>query len=196
MNDGEQLACFMRMGDGDEKAFSMLFKFWYAPLCLFATGIVKNPETAEEVVQSTFVKIWENRGTIKINTSVKNYLFTAVRNRCLNQLEQEKIRTLYARKIQEENSPESDESMNYPDPGFIKIIEESIQSLPEKRREIFRLNREEGLKYREIAEKLNISLKTVEAQMGLALKTLREKLRDFILPILFLCFFKNTNKGN
>jgi RNA polymerase sigma-70 factor, ECF subfamily len=71
-----------------------------------------------------------------------------------------------------------------------KKIEESIQSLPEKRREIFRLNRKEGLKYREIAEKLNLSIKTVEAQMGLAIKSLRENLKDYY-PFLFLIsFFK------
>ena len=77
---------------------------------------------------------------------------------------------------------------------LLQKIEESIDSLPEKRREIFRLSREEGLKYREIAEKLNISIKTVETQMGLAIKTLREKLKNFkSFLMLFLYFPKKIN---
>ena len=77
---------------------------------------------------------------------------------------------------------------------LVQKIEESINSLPEKRREIFRLSREEGLKYREIAQKLNISIKTVEAQMGLAIKNLREKLKDYKqFLMLFYAFYKKTN---
>jgi len=196
MTDKDQLEFFHKISGGDEKAFEKLFRAFYPSLCLFASGILNNKESAEETVQETFLKIWENRLSLHINSSVKNYLFTAVRNRCLNQLQHEKIKNLHARRLMEETSPEIDYSDHFLDPDLARIIGESILSLPEKRREIFRLNREDGLKYKDIAEKLNISLKTVETQMGLALRTLREKLKDFIFPVFFFCFFKNQVKGN
>jgi RNA polymerase sigma-70 factor, ECF subfamily len=195
MTEREQQDCFIKVTKSDEQAFEQLFKTYYGSLCHFAARILKDNETAEEVVQETMVKIWENRHTLKVNTSVRNYLVTAVRNRCLNQLQHDKVRMLHARKIIEAASPETDYSDGFLDPGLAEKIEASILSLPEKRREIFRLNREEGLKYREIADKLNLSLKTVEAQMGLALRTLRDKLKDFTSIILFLCVFQNTIKG-
>jgi RNA polymerase sigma-70 factor (ECF subfamily) len=190
MTDREQLECFSKLSAGDEKAFEALFRIYYASLCHLAAKIVKDHIAAEEVVQETFVKIWDNRKNLKIDTSVKNYLFMAVRNRCLNRIEYDRIRYLHAKKILVETPEEAFYSFDYIDPGLADKIEASILSLPEKRREIFRLNREEGLKYREIAEKLNLSLKTVEAQMGLALKTLREKLKEFNITVLFLIFFK------
>jgi len=192
MNRPDDKALFKRITENDEKAFERLFHIYYANLCRFASGIISDDEIAEEIVQDLFVKIWEKRTQLTVETSINNYLYRAVKNQCLNFIKHNNIKSEYFQKIQSET-----EAQIQPDEYFLALelaekIEQSIQSLPEKRQEIFRLSREEGLKYSEIATKLNISLKTVEAQMGLAIKTLREKLKNNIsFPMLFLCFHKN-----
>ena len=180
MNRETEHILFEQITKGDEKAFEALFLDYYPFLCLYCTRLLKDASAAEEIVQELFVKLWEKRSQTIIDISVKNYLFRAAKNHCLNYIKHNHIKNEYSRKMleaSETSNPETEE----PDTDLIKVIAESIASLPDKRREIFRLNREEGLKYREIAEKLNISIKTVETQMGLALKTLREKLRDFLI---------------
>jgi RNA polymerase sigma-70 factor (ECF subfamily) len=137
------------------------------------------------VVQYLFVKIWEKRKTLTIESSLRHYLFRSVRNLCLNLIQHEKVKKIHAGKLQEALMAESDSGNYYISPEMISQIEEGIAALPEKRREIFRLSREENLKYREIAEKLGISIKTVEVQMGLALKFLRGKIKAVFIFIYF-----------
>lgn len=180
---------FLKLKEGDEQAFKVLFEKYYSSMCLFARQYLKDHEMAEESVQDMFVKIWEKRHTLIIETSVKHYLFRSVRNHCLNQIQHEKIKQQYASNVLESAYQEIDPEQFYIEVDLLKRIENSINSLPPKRKEIFRLSREQGLKYKEIAEKLNISVKTVEAQMGLALKYLREELKEYsnhIMTLLFL----------
>lgn len=185
----DEKALFKRITEGDEKAFEMLFHAYYANLCRFATGIISDDETAEEIVQDLFVKIWEKRTQLSIDSSIKNYFYRAVKNQCINFIEHNNIVAQHISSRQPEKEMEIQPDEHFLAAELAQKIEESIASLPEKRREIFRLSREEGLKYREIAKKLNISTKTVEAQMGLAIKTLREKLKHHItFLMLFLCF--------
>lgn len=189
MNGKDEKKLFEKIIKGDEKAFEILFHRYYQNLCVFASAIVKDDNTSEEIVQDLFVKLWEDKNRLIIDTSVKNYLLRSTKNKCINYLKHNQIKNRYAKKILAK--PESNVSYeNYVEFDLYKKIEESINALPEKRQEIFRLSREEGLKYREIAEKLNISIKTVETQMGLAIKTLRKKLKDyesfFILLIIFI----------
>ncbi len=184
MNSFEEKKLFENSKKGDKKAFEKLFKTYYNYLCAFATNIIEDEISAEEIVQDFFVKLWEKRDQIFIETSVKNYLFRSVKNLCLNHIKHNIIKTEHARRILAETDS-NDYSHYYIEVDLKKEIEESIDALPEKRREIFRLSREEGLKYREIAEKLNISIKTVEAQMGLAIKTLREKLKKYNTFLFF-----------
>ncbi len=184
MNSFEEKNVFENIKEGNKKAFEQLFKTYYNYLCAFATTIVNDDIAAEEIVQDFFVKLWEKKDQITIETSVKNYLFRSVKNLCLNQIKHNNIKTEHARRIIA-GTDSNDFSQYYIEVDLKKEIEESIESLPEKRREIFRLSREEGLKYREIAEKLNISIKTVEAQMGLAIKTLREKLKKYNTYLFF-----------
>jgi RNA polymerase sigma-70 factor, ECF subfamily len=181
MNRQEDHILFRKIKKDDEKAFEALFRTYYPNLCLYATHILNDSSTAEEIVQELFVRLWEKRSVTEIETSVKNYLYRAVKNHCLNYLQHNTIKTEYSRRIKSETKTLGNEEDFSTRAELIQKIVESIDSLPEKRREIFRLSREEGLKYREIAEKLNISIKTVETQMGLAIKTLREKLRDFLM---------------
>jgi RNA polymerase sigma-70 factor (ECF subfamily) len=181
---------FLKFREGDERAFQSLFRKYYAALCHFARQFLNDSELAEEVVQDMFVKIWEKRISLNIESSVKHYLFRSVRNQCLNQIQHEKIKKQYASKVLESASQDIDPSHFFLEIDLIQRIEKSIDALPPKRREIFRLSREQGLKYKEIADTLNISIKTVEAQMGLALKHLRHELKDFsnyLLTLFFIC---------
>ena len=181
MNRQADHILFDQIKKGDEKAFEALFRAHYPFLCHYAAMLLKDASAAEEIVQELFVRLWERREDTSIDTSVKNYLYRAVKNHCINYVRHSKIKEEYLRGVQSDQndfSYEESESQN----ELMQKIEESIASLPEKRREIFRLSRQEGLKYREIAARLNVSIKTVETQMGYAIKSLRELLKDF-LPI-------------
>lgn len=170
---------FLLIRKGDKKAFELLFKTYYAPLVLFARTFIADQDESEEMVQGFFTKLWEERQKISINTSVKSYMFQSIRNRCLNQIKHEKIRKEYQNFVQQ--APLSEKALEpfFMEVGLMEKIEQSIAALPPRRKEIFLMSREQGLKYREIAEKLNISVKTVETQMGHALSDLREKLKPY-----------------
>jgi len=191
MNSTEEKILFEKIKNNDEKAFEKLFHMYYGQLCLFASRILQDDSSAEEIVQDFFVKIWEKRKEFSIETSVKSYLYRSVRNLCFNLIEHNNIKLRHAQSMLAKHEQQISDGDGFTEIDLAKRIEESIQSLPEKRQEIFRLSREQGLKYREIAEKLNISVKTVEAQMGLAIKTLREKLKYFRANLLL---FLSLNK--
>lgn len=181
---------FYQLKQGNEIAFEKIFNNYYAPLCLFANQFLTDNEKAEEIVQDLFVTLWSKRQNIQVDNSVNQYLFRSVKNQCLNQIQHYKIREKYAQKVKENFDHEINESDYFLEVDLIKKIEESIESLPEKRKQIFKLSREEGLKYKEIAEKLDLSIKTVETQMGLALKQLREKLKDYKDYLIGMVIFK------
>jgi RNA polymerase sigma-70 factor (ECF subfamily) len=194
MNQLEEKTLFNNIKQGDEIAFEQLFKTYYSHLCLFATKILADNNSAEEIVQDFFVKLWEKRKEIFIDSSLKNYLFRSVKNLCLNHIKHNHIKIQHAKRVISE-AETNQYNDNFIEINLIQEIEESIESLPEKRREIFRLSREEGLKYREIAEKLNISIKTVEAQMGLAIKSLREKLKKYNTFLFLFVLLKQNRLG-
>jgi RNA polymerase sigma-70 factor (ECF subfamily) len=188
---------YFKLKGGDEHAFQSLFRKYYSAMCHFACQFLNDRELAEEVVQDMFVKIWEKRAVLNIETSVKHYFFRSVRNHCLNQIQHDKIKQQYANKVIESSHHEIATEQYFLEVDLMNRIEKSIDSRPPKRKEIFRLSREQGMKYKEIAETLNISVKTVEAQMGLALKYLREDLKEFSnhLMTLFL-ILKKTDRSN
>jgi RNA polymerase sigma-70 factor (ECF subfamily) len=192
----EDRELYLKLKDGNEQAFKALFLKYYSAMCHFASQFLTDRELAEEIVQEMFVKIWEKRSVLNIETSVKHYLFRSVRNHCLNQIQHEKIRKQYASKVLEAAQQEINTEQYFLEVDLIQRIEKCIESLPPKRREIFRLSREQGLKYKEIADKLDISVKTVEAQMGLALKYLREELKDFSNHLMTLFFILKKNSGS
>ncbi len=185
MNLNEEKKLVDEIRRGNEAAFEKIFRRYYRALCLFSTKILGDDETAEEVVQDFFVKLWERREGFMVETSVKNYLFRSVKNLSINVIKHEQIKLKHAQQVMAD-AEVNDFKDHFMEVDLERAIEKSIEELPEKRREIFRLSREEGLKYREIAERMNISIKTVEAQMGLAIKTLRDKLRKYST---FLFFF-------
>jgi RNA polymerase sigma-70 factor (ECF subfamily) len=191
MNFENEKDLFQEIRNSNEKAFEKLFRRYYGHLCLFASRIVQDDISAEEIVQDFFVKLWEKRELLSIETSVKSYLFKSIKNLCLNFIQHNKTKLRYAQSVLSETPNNKTDDDSFTEIDLAEKIEESIQSLPTKRQEIFRLSRENGLKYREIAKKLNISIKTVEAQMGLAIKSLREKLKKYnTFFMLFLYFNK------
>ena len=170
----------------DENALEQLFRTHFKGLCMFANGIVKDYETAREIVQDSFVSLWMKRDTIDLSKPVKTYLFTTVRNKCLNHLRDN--RKFSGELLELENLAETGE-YNQPDKlvehDIRRQIDAAVSELPEKCREVFLLNRHHNLKYQQIADKLGISVKTVETQMSKALQHLRLRLAEY-LPFAIL----------
>ncbi|SDL01186.1 RNA polymerase sigma-70 factor, ECF subfamily [Catalinimonas alkaloidigena] len=166
----------------DEKTFEALFREHYGPLVQFATKYVGKDETAEELVQELFSTLWIKAEALEIRTSLKSYLFGAVRNACLNHLKHEKVKQAYTLHVQ--HGPTHAPELDFLELEELKEkIEQAMDQLPEKCRAIFEMSRYEGKKYQEIADALQLSVKTVENQMGKALRILREALKDY-LPLL------------
>ena len=174
--------------EGNEQSFEQAFHMHYAVLCGYANKLLKDLDEAEEIVQETFYKIWEKREQLEITISFKAYVFRAVHNACLNYLKHQKVRKAYADHVEANH----EEAANH-DPAEQNELEqhvvEALDALPEKCREVFELSRFEGLKYKEIAERLEISEKTVENQMGKAFKILREKLAVYLKAAMLWIFF-------
>jgi RNA polymerase sigma-70 factor, ECF subfamily len=172
----------------DESAFEQVFKSHFKNLHAYAFTILKDPDEAEEIVQQVFFKFWERTETISISGSVTAYLYRAVHNESLNYIKHQKIKSNHRLHVAYSMKNETDNASK-------KILDNELQGrlhvalneLPEQCRTIFQMSRFDELKYREIADKLEISVKTVENQMGKALKLLRAKLVDF-LPLLILLF--------
>lgn len=175
---------FLAIQSGQTPAFEMLFKTFYQPLCRFATTYLKDPDEAEEVVQAAFIGFWEKRKTISIDTSLKAYLYRAVRNACLNEIKHEQVKQRHIAgellKPEAKSEPADHLAIHV---ELEDKIRAAIQTLPEQCRLIFTMSRFEELKYQEIADQLNLSVKTVENQMGKALKIMRVQLKEY-LPLL------------
>jgi RNA polymerase sigma-70 factor (ECF subfamily) len=172
------------LGHRDEAAFEHVFKQYFKNLHAYACSIVQEEAAAEEIVQNIFYKIWEKAGQLTITPPVAAYLYRAVNNESINYLKHKKVRlshrehTLYHMKGQADSA-----SKKVLHGELEKRLRKAMNELPEQCRIIFQLSRFEELRYREIAGQLGISVKTVENQMGKALKILRTRLADF-LPLL------------
>lgn len=177
--------------EGSEMAFERFFKTYFKSLHAYAFVMLQDEIMAEEIVQQVFFKIWEKKEQFRVHTSVKAFLYKSVYNECLNYLKRQKHKTdhqdyvLYANRSQV-----SSESAAF----RVELSEletrlnKAMNELPEQCRTIFYMSRFDELKYREIATQLGLSIKTVEAQMGKALKVLRKKLVDFLPVLIWLIF--------
>jgi len=162
---------------GNKNAFDKIFKTYYKKLCVFSLKIVKNYAYAEDVVQNIFINLWEKHNDLKINISLKAYLYRAVYNNSVHFIKKQNLNQQF------------DESLIEHDYNFNDLLVQNeietkiystIEELPEQCKKIFKMSRFDELKYREIAEKLNISIKTVETQMSRALKYLHTHLNIFL----------------
>ena len=179
---------------GDKTVFETLFKRFYPVLCRYAKSMLHDLDEAEEVVQNTFYILWKKRESIQIQSSLKSYLYRAVHNDCLNKLKHQKVRQVHAEDYKHTAGNAYEDSGKLLQAKELKRkIDQALEALPEQCGRVFRLNRFEELKYKEIAEHLNISIKTVEIHMSKALKHMREHLKEY-LPVLIwmLTFFKWT----
>jgi RNA polymerase sigma-70 factor, ECF subfamily len=177
----------VQLRSDNEEVFSFIFHQFYKELCRYALQMIRIEESAEEVVQETFVKIWEKRKELHITTSFKAYLYTAVRNRSINYLKSKFAQTKQTDIDSVVHPHHSDVETTLEGKELQEILNQAISLLPEKCRIIFNLSRQTGLSYAEIAEQLNISIKTVENQMGIALKKLREYLHKYWEVLMVLC---------
>lgn len=176
---------------GDEEAFAYVFKTFYPPLFNYAGRILRDEEQANDVVQDTFCRLYENRSNITIHISLKSYLYRSVYNNCIDLIRHKKVANAYvdakmldfyfSRIIQ---LPEAELKMLDEDIG--EAIREAIAHLPERCRQIFCLSKLEGLSNKQIAEKLGISVKTVETQMTTAFVRLRKELEWLLFIIISL----------
>ncbi len=167
--------------------FQNLFEKYYQNLCRFATGYVRDHDTAEEIVQQAFINLWNQKDNITPEGPVKSYLFTSVKNRCLNHIRDRKKFRSYYLDIETELIIPVPEKDNIMEEDLEAQLAKALDKLPEKCREIFILCRFEEMKYKDVAEKLGISQKTVETQMSKALKILRGEFKDFWLLFIFFC---------
>jgi RNA polymerase sigma-70 factor, ECF subfamily len=168
-----------RIRHGDAGQFESLFRSSYISLVRYAKTIIKDHDTAEEIVQDLFFRLWQDREKIKIVSSLNAYLFRAVHNRCLHLISHKNVVEKHAQEmaLKEAGNMESPaEIIQYKE--LQSKIAEILERLPERCGQIFCMNRFEGLKYTEIAQKLSISVKTVEANMGKALKEFRKVLKE------------------
>src|SRR5690606_15933987 len=167
-----------------EAVFEAAFKGNFKALHAYSYTMLQDEAVAEEIVQTVFMKLWESRERMAIHTSLRAYLYKSVYHESLNYLKHKKVQRKYmeeaivAYRQQQTEETEADKELQ-------RQLQQALRQLPEKCRTVFQLSRFEELKYQEIAERLGISLKTVEAHMGKALKLLRVQLADF-LPLLLI----------
>ncbi|MBV7532391.1 RNA polymerase sigma-70 factor [Chitinophaga sp. sic0106] len=162
------------------QSFEDLFRENHAHCLAFATHYTGDMHEAEEIVQQVFLKLWEKRDTIVITGPVKSYLFSAIRNAAISQWRKATVRS-------EKETAYSQHRDAATQAAEVRELEQlyhqALERLPERCREVFVLSRHQQLKYAEIAETMNISVKTVENQMGKALKILHQELKEY-LPLL------------
>jgi len=171
---------------GDKNAFELLFSDYYPRLTVFAKKYVLDLDTAREIVQDYFVDLYESRETLNINSTLNNYLYTSVKNRCLNYLNKQKIHHQHEEQIRilsKDSVIDLQDKIEQTELEY--LIWNEIAKLPEQCGRIFKLSRKEGIKNKDIADQLGISIRTVETQISKALKILRAGLARH-LAILFL----------
>jgi RNA polymerase sigma-70 factor (family 1) len=176
--------------NGNERVFEIVFRKHYQALCNYACGILKDMDDAEEIVQSVLLKLWEQRSEIEITVSLKSYLYRAVHNTCLNRIKHLKVQEVYRQYVGEylDNNHASATDLLNKEELETRIVN-ALEKLPEQCRLIFKMSRFEELKYQEIADQLGLSVKTIENQIGKALKIMRTELADYLPFFLFLALF-------
>lgn len=175
----------------DEAAYYKLFNQFYTPLCVYAFRYIRSMQTREDIVQDVFLKLWNDRKSIQITSSIRTYLIVATKNHCLNYIQRKELELTYEQTLINEFSETSSDSELYSLSELQQMIDGAIAKLPEKYRLVFEMSRFQNLTYREIAEQQGISVKTVEAHMSKALSMLRSELKEYFI---FLIIFYHIDK--
>jgi RNA polymerase sigma-70 factor (ECF subfamily) len=191
----EEMFVFNRMVEGDKEAFRFFFEKYYSDLCNLVNLYLHDPVMTEEIVQDIFIYLWEKKEKIKIESSLKSYLLRASKNRSLNYIRNEKTKLDIHNKLIDFDKGAIEMPDSVMDSNQLReAINAAIDSLPGRCREVYILGKERSMSYKEIAEELGISVKTVEVQMGNALKKLREQLLPYYNDIFILFLFWFTTK--
>jgi len=183
----QELAAFLKQGNKD--AYTQIYDRFQPLLYVYACKIVKDDYEAEDIVQEVFIYLWDKREDINFITSLKSYLYSAVKYKFMNLLDHKKVRADYSASMQRFIDSGDYITDNYiREKEFIALIEREVALLPEKMREVFLLSRKENLSNKEIADRLNITEKTARNQVNTALQKLRIRLGLFKF-LMFLIFY-------
>jgi RNA polymerase sigma-70 factor (ECF subfamily) len=169
-----------RLRTGDEGAFDSIFHRWYPSLVRASESIVQSRAVAEELVQDVMLELWRRRESLAEDTSPQAYLFQSTRNRSLNHIRHERVARQGEPYVTRAEAIAPTAHSHVVEDEMKIAVRKAIDGLPERCRDVFQLSRTHGLKYSEIATVLGISVKTVEAQMGKALRVLREELAPWL----------------
>ncbi len=183
MAQTNDLISFGDIKGGNEKAFNKAFDLYYSSLCYFANNLLHDFDLSRSIVQQVFVDLWIKRDKLIVK-SLRSYLYQSVHNSALDVLKHKKVEAQYLSLLDKGEPEEMADLME--EAELADRINRAIQNLPEKCREIFVMCRFDELKYAEIAAQLNISVKTVEMQIAIALKKLRIELSDYQMFQLFM----------
>lgn len=190
----DNLNLIKNLKNGDAQSMELLFRRLYPQLCAFANKYLHDLDEAEEIVQEVFYKIWKNREKLDEQQSLKSYLYTAVKNSCFTELAHSRVKDNYAQLLVKIHTQRENVAIRFEDPLIASELEKdfskAIETLPPECRRIFEMSRIEGLKYQEIADRLNISIKTVETQMSRALSKIRVELKDYLTFLVIAAFFR------
>jgi RNA polymerase sigma-70 factor (ECF subfamily) len=177
---------------GDRIAFEKVFFGFADRLYYFAMRYLRNQHDAEELVQEVFVKLWENRGSLNEELSFSGYLYTIARNTIFNQNRKrvnEQAYQEYVKNALQLASTKTEDDLIYAD--IKNLVDKVVEDLPPQRKLVYKMSRDQGLTYKEIAQELSLSERTVEAHIRLALKTITEFVdKQFIIPIILMLFAK------
>lgn len=179
-SDNAEIIHNLRSDDGTY--FEVVYKYYFPSLYSYATQYIEQ-ENAKEVVQETMLWLWENKGTLIPEMSLKSLLFTIVKNKCLNRKNHDHIKNRIHSAIREKYEQTFDDPDFYLENELFALFQKALDNLPDELREAFEMSRMEGLTHKEIAEQLNMSRQTVNYRLSKALQILRVELQDY-LPIL------------
>jgi len=174
------------------EVFEDVFINYYESLYGYAVSILKNELLAEEIVSDVFYKIWLKKDTLKVEASLAAYLYKSVNNACMDKLRHNKIKKVFTSEMLHQPGVAPDTAKNLNTKDFEKYLRIALLKLPEQCRTVFQLNRMEELSYKDIANRLGISLKTVEAHMSKALRRLRVSLAEFLTLLIVLLWITYT----
>jgi RNA polymerase sigma-70 factor (ECF subfamily) len=180
MNENELKVLLDKMKGGDRESFNKVFRHYYAPLTRFCVRCVGDGDQAAEIVQDLFVKVWTNREKLTFTSSFESYMLRSVRNSAITYINKERSHADVNERIYTDDSDANDPSETLQSNNLEASYQKVLATMPEKRREVFLASRFDGLKYAEIATKMGLSQKTVEAHMSAAIKQLREGLKEYL----------------
>src|SRR5690606_11327661 len=181
----------LKISEGDQRAFTMLFDFYYQRLGHYIFVITESEEETEEIIQDVFIKVWEKRETLQDINSIKAYLFVLSKNRTLNHLRDKAKARMVEKKWCDENPEDSYFLESYSEQEeFYLIIQKAVSNLPPQQQKVYQLSRQENLKYDEIAAQMGLSKTTVKKHIQLALgflkRNVKEQIDNLILPFIIL----------